>query len=1824
MNRKLESWKRQLLDLGKRNRLINFKETKRSNIHILEPNYEMLFEDLVTREKSLSFPCPQKVKFDEDGEESFEQVFPGDLQTNKATNELLKTLKVLRGKAKESIEEQGVNTLYLTFGLVRWNENDLLSKQFISSPLLLVPVTLTIESITSPYYISLHEDEIVINPSLKYKFFNDFGINLPDFDDSQHSIVQYLKLIEKTIDNENWIVKEDVHLTLLSFLKINMYKDLERNEGKISTNVIIEAISGNGDSIYPNSEYNNYDHDRHVKPLDTYQVLDADSSQQDAILLSKKGVSFVLQGPPGTGKSQTITNIISEALADKKKVLFVAEKMAALQVVHKRLTNVGLEDFCLKLHSHKANKKEILGELNNTLLLNKIKIREDALYQLRNLEKSRENLNLYNVQLHTKCSPLDKTIFEINGLLAQIHATPDLMFDIDNVSNITVEILNEQRYLLDQFSKTIGRMTEDFSANPWYNSKVKSVNHKLRSDIDANLSNLSPGITYLCKIFNDVLNEFNIPLDHRYSDVNRLIEILKLSKKSPNIPDEWIFDGNIKYLREKACRSKKIQQNHINNVGLLSLKYKVAPINGNYKATKELLETNLNSLKSLLNNKVHYKNDEILNNLKPLRDRVKILSDTIAESLPILQDLSLVLGVESPTDFKSLARLRELIDLIATPGKPTDYWFSSFEMPVITSLYKEAKDVFYDHSRLKSKILREFDSEILTIDFRPILARFRVEYKSVWKYIKPSYWSDKKLILGLQVAKESKNDDESILTVLEDLNLCRERRVWIEENRKRLNDYYGTLFNEQNPSWDSIERYVSIFYKILSLFENEGIPSGWRNALLNSDLDIKELRSTFQSCKILSDDFEQKLNENLSVVNKINFKDFIPVLENIQSLCNNLISELQLLLKSPDNPIDYSILIRDLEELIVIEVFEENIKSSYADDTKDYFDRYDGLNTDWDSTILALDFAQSFKQLVDEYDLPDSFVKGICNDVEIVKYVGDLEEVLSKGFREVTPLLEWYIGLFELFEFDNVGLETLVARMEECQKRPSLLEEWIDFRETRESCLRVGLAGYVEKVEHLKIKPEQITDIYLKRFYRLWLDEFIKDFPAVNSFRRRNYEEAVAEFQKLDSSQIAIARSRIKEILISNLPDLNMATSSRDEVGILKRELTKQRKFLPIRKLFKAIPKLLITLKPCLMMSPLSVSVFLEADSYDFDMVIFDEASQIRTEDAIGTIMRGRQVIIVGDSNQLPPTSFFAATAQDDDFDKDKEDEENDSEAYESILDEAVKALPEKGLKWHYRSRHEHLIAFSNAEIYKHNLITFPSTAEKIPDHGVEHYYVENGVYDRGGKTNNIVEAKRVVELVKNHIVRYPNRSLGVVTFSATQKLAIDGLIDKLKAENSDLDHFFSAEKEEEFFVKNLENVQGDERDTIIFSVCYGRDASGKMIQNYGPIGRPGGARRLNVAITRAKYNVKLVSSIKPSDIADEVSSPQGVKLLRAYIDFAIKGESALRGKITSSDSITFDSPFEESVYEYLRIKGFLIATQVGCSGYRIDMAVRHPTLTGVFVLGVECDGATYHSSRTARDRDRLRQIVLEDIGWKIYRIWSTDWIKDPQTEGERLIEAIERAISTYEEPARVSEQIAGDDKHLFYEDIDLSNNLKPDSGFGFEEYKDAILSEVPRNSNPVEYIAGIIMHIVDIEYPIHFEYICKKLAPVLNNQRATSKIRDHVAFILKTELKGKIIREDDFLQPVNKNNIVARFSPPYETSRPINYISPKELAQALLLVAKKSYGIKMEDLLISTGRELGYKRITEGISESLKDVFNSLILTEKLKKDGDGKVVVV
>ena len=556
------------------------------------------------------------------------------------------------------------------------------------------------------------------------------------------------------------------------------------------------------------------------------------------------------------------------------------------------------------------------------------------------------------------------------------------------------------------------------------------------------------------------------------------------------------------------------------------------------------------------------------------------------------------------------------------------------------------------------------------------------------------------------------------------------------------------------------------------------------------------------------------------------------------------------------------------------------------------------------------------------------------------------------------------------------------------------LRDWCAWRKVCHDAENLGLKPLVDALMQANIVPADINRVFEGNYARWWANAVIDETPRLRSFIAAAQEDRIERFSELDQKLAQLSQRLIRARLAANLPDIETRRREAQYV-LLTREIAKKTRQMSIRQLAAAVPDALRTLTPCLMMSPLSVAQYLPTDSEPFDLVIFDEASQIPTWDAIGAVGRGKQVIVVGDPKQLPPTSFFARA--------DTEEEIGEGELcdMESILDECRAAgIPEVGLRWHYRSRHESLIAFSNAQYYGGDLVTFPSPVTS--DTAVSFRFVPDGIYSRGSARTNIPEARSVVAEVLRLLRSNDGRSIGVVTFNAEQQTLITDMLEKAQCDEPELANFFSDEAREPVLVRNLENIQGEERDIMLFSLTYAPELTGAPYVNFGPLNRAGGERRLNVAITRAREKLIVFGSLRAEQIDPARSSALGVLHLRKFLTFAEYGSAGVKETAGKPVEAT-ETAFEQEVAELLRIRGWTVHSRVGASRFRIDLGIVDPDVPGAYLAGVECDGTAYHESATTRDRDRLRKAVLENLGWNILHVWSADWWLNSGREADRL-----------------------------------------------------------------------------------------------------------------------------------------------------------------------------------------------------------------------------
>jgi len=814
----------------------------------------------------------------------------------------------------------------------------------------------------------------------------------------------------------------------------------------------------------------------------------------------------------------------------------------------------------------------------------------------------------------------------------------------------------------------------------------------------------------------------------------------------------------------------------------------------------------------------------------------------------------------------------------------------------------------------------------------------------------------------------------------------------------------------------------------------------------------------------------------------------------------------------------------------------------------------------------------------------------------------------------------------ELFPFDDL-IDWLNNKINTIDN----IDDWENIEKIRLNFQELGSESLFKIALKNDLKITNLEKVFEKYFYTKYIDLVNSKNTILSQFNSTRIQLTLQKFKELDRKHIETSKRRIQYELAKKIPTSNQWIGAESSaINILQKELMKKRRVKPIRRLFREIPGLIQIIKPCLLMSPLSISKYLDPKIFKFDIIIFDEASQIKPQDAIGAIMRGQQAIVVGDRKQLPPTSFFDTIS--DDYD------EEDYEAFdfESILDRFYFSFPRLMLNYHYRSKDESLIAFSNNHFYDGRLYTFPGVSYHREDIGIDFIYVEDGIYDKGKSRKNRIEARKVAQVALKHFKLKPDYTLGIVAFSQAQQDAISEEVENLIRNNPEYESYFYDGGLEPFFIKNLENVQGDERDVIIFSVGYGKDSQGKLSMNFGPINKSGGERRLNVAITRARYAVKIVSSIRSSEIDVSRTKSYGVKLLKQYLEYAEhKGEIGYIKSRQEYFEKDFDSPFEEEVFKALTELGYTIHNQVGCSGFKIDLAIAHPNYPGKYILGIECDGRLYHSSFTARDRDRIRQDFLESLGWKIHRIWSSDWINNSEREIKKIKALIDKYLPLNPVPSKKILTKKSSKKKVELSEEDFNNlsktgkkinvSILPDDFVSYTEFKKHY-SNYFLNVNYNNYyslnrlkknLSTVITNIVQTESPIKMNELFNRVSNCLWINRLGPRMKRIIESTVSSSYCRNVRKNGDVLWKLNQKIIPVRY-PQGENKRRILNIPLEEIAQGISYMLRDALTLSLGESLLYAGKIFGYNSVSGSTKEYMFEALQYLVRIGYVEKKED------
>jgi very-short-patch-repair endonuclease len=1617
----IENWKRRLLDLTKRNRALNFRMNKVSTIAIVDEQPAEVFRQLYLRERAMRFKAAAEgekqvdlvgdsklesvaasetpsavvqtrslpfvsanaisseiesvIEPEDEGESLGQEFAPYDaasldekytddwLQTGSKPEMLDKSLRRVDEQARATIEEQGVNTLYLSLGMLHYTESAD-SKQIFKAPVILLPVQLKRSSARSGYQILASGEDPLVNPALTEFLRSNFGMTMPELPDSQSMPEDYnLQSIFSAVSQmvkgrQDWTITTDIYLGLFSFQKLVMYKDLETHSEVFSEHRLIKQVvlhTGSQVAGLP-QDVREMQLDQEFAPEATYQVVDADSSQLRAIAACARNYDLVIEGPPGTGKSQTITNLIAQALALGKSVLFVAEKMAALEVVHNRLVQAGLGDSCLELHSTKANKRTVTTEIARALDASLQGIAAPTTSTQR-IPHVRATLSDYVSAVHTPFGLLGISPYRAYGDLGKVIDAPK--FNYSGAADAVT---------FDQLEQTI-RDLEDLAAtsapigvpanHPWRDATKTFYTEQNLDEIKDVCSTMIKHLAELIESSAHVQEKFSLPPINDLSDINVATEIASVIKQSPGAP--------FAVLSSDAWNSPPAQALELIGKGraCVTLKSKLAA-----QLSDEALQQN------------H------------------------AEDISYVEQ-------KSEGIFSFLAFL---------DGR-----------------YRSIKKRWLSY-RLQS--------------YQPSLIDQASEMKQVDRY--------------------------------------RDLRSGLSQVERLGTELFGTLWRGVDSSWDDLDRYIKWVVEIRALCVNHSLDDG--------------------ALKVAS-----RANPDTSDV------------EQLKAKATNVSNDLESLRKAVGWPGDY---------------------------------------------------------------------------------------------------------------FGLASLTDIKARIERLLANVQLGPQWAAFEGARQVVAQGLAAELIPAVLKGDLSFEDLPRTFLRSFYMKWLATVVQERSALARFSTLTHEQRVSEFKQLDQRVLFENRAA----LVSQLRDRTQHQLQQPHINEclphLKREMARQRRHSPLRRTMKQAGEAIRVIKPCFMMSPLTVAQLLDATNSNFDLVIFDEASQLPPEDAVGAIARGSQLVVVGDPKQLPPTNFFQVTSGQANVQVD--DEGNPLyEDSESILENFMAAgAANSRLKWHYRSTHESLINFSNVSFYDKDLYTFPSVETDSQKAGLQFEYVADGMYEGKGLNQN--EARRVADAVvrfakeQNERVQRgkPALSLGVGTFNLRQQLAIQDELEFRRRQETSIEPFFSRERVEPFFVKNLENIQGDERDVIYLSVTYARAADGKLRYNFGPLNSENGWRRLNVITTRARQCMRVFTSMKGDEINLAATASLGPRLLREFLLYAEHGR--LESTIADATSKT-DSDFEIDVMNELTRHSITVVPQVGVAGYRIDLGVLDDATPGRFLCGIECDGVAYHNSETARDRDRLRQQVLEARGWTIFRVWSTDWFKDRQGQVARLISFIEATRSLAFEEAQAEketrERVARDTETQLAEESALLRQEAAElsaAALNSEPYQRPVAVpyvtttaggyylNAPLLAAPLGDLVKACVLVIETESPIHQVDLAARVAAMWG-QRAGPRIQSRIVEACQSaQNRGVIQRRGDFFWSIStpvKLPVRSRFG----TKIPANRVAPEEYREAITLILAKGHAFSRHELVKEVRAVFGFNRTGALLDEAINREVDFLLQTGKVGEGSTG-----
>lgn len=1822
----IDIWRKELINLARSNRLLYFRHTRSSTLEIKrDPDEAAEVVRQLLEGGSWKFFFPPDEAEPEEEEELFPSEVvqgrpePNELVTSKLEAKALRnSLRLLERRASQEFMDKGIWVLYMAAGMLHWIDPD--TGEPAESPLLLIPVDLHRENPREPYELRRADEDVVLNPALEVKL-ADFGVELPGLPEAGEADLDFdetLRLVRRRVAKQKgWEVHPRLVIGPFSFHKEVMYRDLLKNEDEIAEHAIIQALAlGAKESSELDFEpIDEAELDDEAPPETATMILDADATQRQCIAAAEAGSSFVMDGPPGTGKSQTISNMIAELLEKGRTVLFVSEKAAALEVVQKRLIAAGLGDYTLELHSHKATRKEVAQQLGASLELYPQQRSAMSATEVKRLGRRRRELSVRAEAVNRVRQPLGRSLHQAIGRVAQLHDLPhapppeviDAGLGADRMASLLVGA--------EEIARAWGPV-ERGDEFLWRALKDPQLDATRQQRTAEQVATARRALEFVRLLAIDAAEELLLSDPNSTEGAEGLVRVAsRLSARPSNLPTSWLTAESLEAVENRFEEARKLHDSFRESEkalrGVLGERWRSAAPEAAERVTAAT--DALAELAFPLDVRAQISVDE-LQKMHAFIGRAPAMVEVAARGA---ETIARTFGLSaSRVSLTRALELTELGDLAAEEARPESDWVR----PGLIDSVEEASDVLRplvsSFAERRDGLEGVFTDQVLTLELESLCARFKDVHTGVGK-LRGAYRADKRTVASATVTGKATKEAISLLPeALEWQNASHQ----LEEAEKQHASLLGFYYRRTETDFEAIARACKTVRRIIAIAGLEYSPDVARQQLTRGMAPEPEMLAA--ALRVRESIEQWSLQANQILGDPLAGELLTTSFDSARDWCMAAATQVGVIAEEAariqqvsGRPLSAEQALGALAERASADALETRMKSSLERDKALLGPDYLGLETGWGGLSAAIRWASDVRPLVG--GAVSSTTAGRLQEAS--PDFSQLESALAGWYRERDDVLDHFDGSHaDDMRSDLASVFADVSELlEALEDTVGDIEEWAEHVRAQQALRALGVGGVIEFCIQQRVRADAVPQVIERACLERWIDSVIEqESDQLKHLRAEQLEPIVEEFRTLDAELVKAAAGRVIAACNARRPRTTVGAA-----GVIKREAAKQRKHMPVRRLLEDAGEVAQALKPCFMMSPLTVSQFLPP-SLRFDAVIFDEASQVRPSDAVNCIYRGGQLIVAGDDKQLPPTSFFEAVS----IDGEDEWEEDQFDEFESILELArgsggFRALP---LRWHYRSQHEDLITYSNQSFYDGRLVTFPGAVAEGDDLGVTFVHVPDGLYRRGTSRDNPKEAEKVVDRVL-HWARWSlatpdrNSTIGVVAFSEAQASCIETELERRRRDLPELDEFFSEDRLDGFFIKNLENVQGDERDIMIFSVGYGRDENTKLTMNFGPLNRPGGRRRLNVAITRARRRVEVVSSIDAGDFTADIS--EGPRHLQRYLDYANRGPKALALEVGES-GLDVESPFEEEVLRVIRSWGYTAQPQVGTAGFRVDIGVRHPARPGQFALGVECDGWMYHSSKVARDRDRLRQEVLERLGWRIHRIWGTAWYRNRPQQEERLQQAIDQAIAgeldrrSIDEPSITSdgglaafEPVALDEIPSWTQPYQVAQARGPNRA-NVEMYDPEAVGDLRR----------MIREVVSVEGPVHDELVLQRVREAWGKGRAGSRIRDAFESAVRyLNRRSDIVKaEKGFLAESERQLKAVRVPTDAQARRNVDEVPKAELRLAVEHLVRDARRVSADELTREVARLFGWSRRGPDIARALHETVDNLINKGRIERDGD------